>query len=138
MLTPNDLFSRYTKFLPLLSPNTLIWLFNLVILFFNALTRQEVVRLGSYILSNLLQLITSFSQEQVLQILREHAIKTFKALTEEKPRIRRTVTTYNHGRGTSQILLVDYHNSSSNIEKTIEYYTNSDALSNFEISNDKN
>ena len=33
-LTPDDLFSRYTEFLPLLSPNTLIWSFILVTLFF--------------------------------------------------------------------------------------------------------
>ena len=32
-LTPDDLFSRYTDFLPLLSPNDLTWSFSLVTLF---------------------------------------------------------------------------------------------------------
>ena len=35
--TPGDLFSRYTEFVPLLSPNALTWSFCLVTLFFHAL-----------------------------------------------------------------------------------------------------
>ena len=44
-LTPGDLFSCYTEFLPLLSLNTLNWSFSLVPLFFHALPLelQEVV-----------------------------------------------------------------------------------------------
>ena len=37
LLTSDDLFSRYTEFLPLLSPNALTWPFSLVTLFSNAL-----------------------------------------------------------------------------------------------------
>jgi len=45
--TPDDLFSRYTKFLPLLSPNIITWSFSLVTLFVNALhlELQEAVQL---------------------------------------------------------------------------------------------
>ena len=59
-LTLDDLFSRYTEFLHLLSPNALTWLFILVTLFFHSLPLdlQEVVRFGGYILSHLSQLYT--------------------------------------------------------------------------------
>ena len=48
-LTPDDLFSCYTEFMSLLSPNALNWSFSLVTLFFIALPLelQETVRLGS-------------------------------------------------------------------------------------------
>ena len=51
-LTPDDLFNRYTKFLPLLSQNALTWSFTLVTLFFHALSLElhEAVRFGGYIL----------------------------------------------------------------------------------------
>ena len=47
-LTPDDLFSNFTSFLPLLSPNAMAWSFCLVTLFFQALPAelQEAVQLG--------------------------------------------------------------------------------------------
>ena len=44
-LTPGDLFSNFTSFLPLLSPNSMTWSFCLVTLF---LELQEAVQLGGY------------------------------------------------------------------------------------------
>ena len=48
LLVPDDLFSRYTEFLPLFSPNALTWSFSLVTLFFHTLylELQEAVRRG--------------------------------------------------------------------------------------------
>ena len=63
-----------------------------------------------------------------MQILREHTVIAFKSLTEGNLRIRRVMTTFNHGRGTSQNLLGDFHNSGSNAVKKIDHYTNSYAL----------
>ena len=39
-LTPDDLFSCYTEFIPLLSPNALTWSFSLVTLFVHALSLE--------------------------------------------------------------------------------------------------
>ena len=44
-LTPDDLFSNFTSFLPLLSPNSMTWSFFFVTLF---LELQEAVQLGGY------------------------------------------------------------------------------------------
>ena len=54
-LTPDDLFSRFAEFIPLLSPNATTWSFPLVTLFFNALPHelQEAVELGGHLLPNL-------------------------------------------------------------------------------------
>ena len=54
-LTPDDLFSSYTKFISLLPLIALTWSFSLVILIFHtfSLKFQDVVQLGGYILSNL-------------------------------------------------------------------------------------
>ena len=48
-LTPDDLFSRYTEFIFLLSSKALTWSFSLITLFFHAflLVLQETVRLGA-------------------------------------------------------------------------------------------
>ena len=48
VLTPDDLYSRYIEFLPLLAPNAMTWSFFLGTLFFHALPSelQEVVQLG--------------------------------------------------------------------------------------------
>ena len=50
-LTPNDLFGRFTEFLPLLSPNAMIWSFCLVTLYFHTMPSesQEAVQLGEYV-----------------------------------------------------------------------------------------
>ena len=50
-LTPDDLFSNFTSFMPLLLPNAMTWSFCLVTLFFQALPAelQEAVQLGGYI-----------------------------------------------------------------------------------------
>jgi len=40
-LTPDDLFSHFAEFLPLLSPNAMTWSFSLVTLFFNALPSSK-------------------------------------------------------------------------------------------------
>ena len=47
-LTPNDLFSHFFKYLPLLSPNALTWSFSFVTLFFHALPPklQDAIKLG--------------------------------------------------------------------------------------------
>ena len=58
----------------------------------------------------------------------KHAIIAFKSLTEDNLRIPWIMTTRNNRRGTSQNVLVDCHNSSSNVKKTIEFYTDYDAL----------
>ena len=39
-LTPDDLFSRFTEYLPLLSPNAMTWSFCLVTLFFHAMPSE--------------------------------------------------------------------------------------------------
>ena len=39
-LTPDDLLSRFSEFLPLISPNATTWSFSLVTLFFNALPHE--------------------------------------------------------------------------------------------------
>ena len=67
------------------------------------------MRLRGYILPDLSRLSTSLLQEQVLQILREHAVIAFKFLTEEKRRIRRIMTAFNNKRGSSRNLLVESH-----------------------------
>ena len=48
VLTPDDLYSRYIEFLPLLVPNTMTWSLFLVTLFFHALPSelQEAVQSG--------------------------------------------------------------------------------------------
>ena len=51
VLTPDDLYSRYIEFLPLLAPNAMTWSFSLVTLFFHALPSelQEAVQSGGYV-----------------------------------------------------------------------------------------
>ena len=53
----------FAKFLPLLSPNAMIWSFSLVAPFLNALRQrlQEAVDLEKYLLTNLSTLTTSLS-----------------------------------------------------------------------------
>ena len=124
-LTSDDSFSRYTKFIPTISPNTFTWSFSLITLFFHdlPLELQEAVRSECYILPDISQLST-FLQEQALKQLWEYTVTTFKLLTEEKHRIRRIMTVFTNGRGSSQYLLVDSHqdtdlnHSGSNVEKT--------------------
>ena len=64
-LTPDDLLSRFSEFLPLISPNATTWSFSLVTLFFNALHHelQETIELGGYLFPNMSTLATSLSQE---------------------------------------------------------------------------
>ena len=64
-LTPDDLFSRFAEFIPLLSPNAMTWSFSLVTLLFGALPQeiQETVELGGYLLPDLSNLTSSLSQE---------------------------------------------------------------------------
>ena len=64
-LTPDDLFSRFTEYLPLLSPNAMTWSFCLVTLFFHAIPSelQEAVQLGGYVFPNISTLTTSLLQE---------------------------------------------------------------------------
>ena len=93
---------------------------------------QEAVRSGCYILPDLSRLFTSLLQEHSLQFFREHAITAFKLLTEEKRRIRRIMTEFTNGRGSSQHTLVDshqgtdLHHSGSNVEQTMKDYSTSD------------
>ena len=93
-LTPDDLFSRFTEYLPLLSPNAMTWSFFLVILFFHAMSSelQEAVQLGGYIFPDISTLTTSLLQEQALQTLREIAVVSFKKLSDETRRIRRIMS----------------------------------------------
>ena len=100
-LTPDDLFSHFTAFLPLLSPNAMSWSFCLVTLFFQALPTelQEAVQLGGYIFPDISKLTTSLLQEQSLQSLREHAVVAYKKLTDESRRIRRIMSTMSSDRG---------------------------------------
>ena len=79
-LTPDDLFSNFTTFLPLLSLNAMSWSLCLVTLFFQAMffELQEVVQLGNYNSPDISKLTTSFLQKQSLQTLREHAVIAFK------------------------------------------------------------
>ena len=53
-LTPDDLFSLFAEFFPLLSPNAMTWSFSLVTHFLNALPHelQNTVELGGYLLPN--------------------------------------------------------------------------------------
>ena len=64
-LTPDDFFSRFTEYLPLLSPNAMTWSFCLVTLFFHAIPSelQEAVQLGGYVFPNISTLTTSLLQE---------------------------------------------------------------------------
>ena len=66
LLSPDNLLSRYTKFLPLLLPHALTLSFCLITLFSHdlPLDLKEAVRLGSYILPDLSRLSTSLLQEQ--------------------------------------------------------------------------
>ena len=90
---------------------------------------QEAVRSGDYILPDLLRLSTSFSQEQALQILREHVVTAFKLLIEKKHRIHRIMTVFTNGRDSSHYLLVNSHQgaylhySGSNTEQTMNRYS---------------
>ena len=62
--TPDDLSSRYTKFLLLLSPNASTWSLSLATSFFHASSfeLQEAARLGGYVLPDLSRLFTSLLQ----------------------------------------------------------------------------
>ena len=133
-LIPNVLFSRYTKFLSLLSSNALTLSFILVTTFFYTLPLelQEVVRLGSYILSDLSRSSTSLLLEQALQNLREYVVISFKLLTEDNCRIRRIVIYFNNIRGSSQNLLVDSNHTSSNADQNIQCVDSHHSSSNTE------
>ena len=64
-LTPDDLFSRFTEYFPLLSVNAMTWSFFLVNLFFHAMPSelQEVVKLGGYVFPDTSTLTTSLLQK---------------------------------------------------------------------------
>ena len=69
---------------------------------------------------DLLRLSTSLIQEQVLQILREHAVTAFKLITKENRCIRRIMTSFSNGHDSSQNFLVDSYHTSSNTEQNIQ------------------
>ena len=129
--TSDNLFSRFTKFILLLPPNTTNQSFSLVPLFLHTLPfeLQEVVRLKGFILLDINTLVTHLSQEQVIQHLCAHTTVVFKTLIKENHRIQKSMTTFNHGRDTSQHFLVDFNYSGSIIEQTIERYFTPEALS---------
>ena len=85
---------------PLLFPNSMTWLFNLVTLFFNSLPLelQEAVQLGRYTLPDLSTLTNSFSQERELQNIRENYIVAYKTLMDVNRRIRKIMTIFSHSR----------------------------------------
>ena len=93
-LTLDNLFSRFTEYLPLLSPNAMTWSFCLMILYFHTMPSelQEAVQLGEYVSPDISTLTTSLLQEQALQILREIAVVSFKKLSDETRRIRRIMS----------------------------------------------
>ena len=64
-LIPDDLYSHFVEFLPLLSPNAMTWSFYLVTLFFDAFPSelQEAVQLRGYVLPDLSTLVTSTLQD---------------------------------------------------------------------------
>ena len=97
------LFSNFTTFLSLLSPNAMLWSFCVVPLFFQTLQTklQEAVQLGGYIFPDISKLTTSLLQEQSLQILREHTVVAFETLTDENRRIRRIMSKMTIGRCSS-------------------------------------
>ena len=96
VLTPDDLYSRYIEFLPLLTSNAMTWSFSLVTLFFHALPSelQVAVQSGVYGLPDLSTLLTSSLQEQKLQRLREKDVIAHKLLEDEGKRIRKLMTTF--------------------------------------------
>ena len=129
-LTPDDLFSHFTVFLSLLSPNAISWSFCLVTLFFQALPTelQDAVKLGGYIFLDISKLTTSISQEHSLQTLREHAVVAFKKLSDESRRIRKIMSTMNTDRGSStNTSFVQSHHSGSSAEQTIAAHSNPEA-----------
>ena len=69
-----------------------------------------------------------FLQDQALQNLSEHAVITYKLLTDKNRRIRRIITRFNNRRGTFQNFLFDCHHGSSNVQMMIERYSDSDTL----------
>ena len=96
VLTPDDIYSRYIEFLPLLAPNAMTWSFFLGTLFFHALPSelQEVVQSGGYVSPDLSTLLTSYLQEQEVQRLREEAVIAYKLLEDEGKRIRKLMTNF--------------------------------------------
>ena len=96
VLTPDELYSRYIEFLPLLAPNAMTWSFSLVTLFFHALPSelQEAVQSGGYVLLDLSTLLTSSLQKHELHRLREKAVIAHKLLNDEGKRIRKLMTTF--------------------------------------------
>ena len=110
-LTPDDLFSRFTEYLPLLSPNAMTWSFCLVTLFLHAMPSelQEEVQLGGYVFPDISTLTTSFLQEEALQTLREIAGGYFKKLSDETRCIRRIMSQNFASNNSTQ-----YHLASSN------------------------
>ena len=132
-LTPDDLFSNFTVFLPLLSPNAMSWSFWLVTLFFQALSMElkETVQLRGYFYSDISKLTTSLLQERSLQTLREHAVVLLKKLTDENRHIRYIISTMTTDRGSSHNnILVQSHNSSSSAEQIIVTHSNPEAMVN--------
>ena len=105
-LTPDKLYSNFTAFLPLISPNAMSWLFCLVTLFSHAMPSelQEAMQLGGFIFSDISTITTSLLLKQFLQTLREHAVVSFKKNSDENRRIRRIMSTVNNDRGSSTII----------------------------------
>ena len=130
-LTPDDLFSNFTSFRPLISPNTMTWSFFLVTLFFQALPAelQEAVQLGAYISPDISQLTTSLLQEQSLQKLREHTVIVFKTFADETKRIKCIMSTLPTDCISSHNnTFVESHHSSSSVKQTIVTYSNPEAM----------
>ena len=118
-LKPDDLFSHFTVFLPLLSPNAMSWSFCLVTLYFQALPSdlQKAVQLGGYMFPDISKLTTSLLQKQSLQTLLEHTVVAFKKISNENRRIRKIMSTMNTDRGSStNTSFVQSHHSGSSAE----------------------
>ena len=116
-----------------MSPNAMSWSFCLVTLFFQALPTelQEAVQFGRCIFHDISKLTTSLLHKQSLQSLREHAVVTYKTLTDESRRIRRIMSTMNSDRGTSNNnSFVQSHYSGSSAEQTIVAHSNPAAKAN--------
>ena len=76
----DDLFGRFTEFLPLLSPNAMTWSFCLVTLFYHAMPSelQEAVQLEGYVFPDISTLTTFLFTRTELQKLYEITVVSFK------------------------------------------------------------
>ena len=120
-LTPDDLFSRFTEYLPLLSPNAMTWSFFLVTLFFHAMPSelQEAVQLGGYVFPDISTLTTLLLQEQALQTLCEIDVVSFKKLSDETRRIRRIMSQNVSSKNSTQYHLVSNNNNNTSDSPTL-------------------